>query len=364
MQVRAGTIEDHIYPFTGAFAAHVGGVMPTYGQPEPGLLVQGAAGPIEPVGIGYNRQMLGEVLRGCFGFDGLVLSDWHIPDDCGGGCRDGAPAGRKPDPADIAMPWGVEQMSKPERFAKAVEAGVDQFGGAKDPANLVAAVRHGLLPEAALDRAATRVMVQKFELGLFENPYVDTDGAAAVVGNAGFQARALEGPAPLGGAGEKPGAHAAARAGSAQGVPVPDRSGHRTPARLRGGRHHRAGRLRHHGRRHAKRSAASAALFRIALPRRRHRLPGRRRRLRGLPAYQRQAAHGGVGVYGPADLSALIPNATAIVAHFGLGPEALFDMLTGVRRFEGRLPYDLPLAGGMPAGDEQFALRRSQGLRD
>ena len=45
----------------------------------------------------------------------------------------GAARGRTPGPQEIAMPWGVEHLTKTERFAKAVRAGVDQFGGADEP---------------------------------------------------------------------------------------------------------------------------------------------------------------------------------------------------------------------------------------
>jgi beta-glucosidase len=56
---------------------------------------------------------------------------------------------------------------------------------------LVEAVRAGELTEAELDTSVVRVLTQKFALGLFENPYVNVDTAKQIVGSAAFQAVAL-----------------------------------------------------------------------------------------------------------------------------------------------------------------------------
>ena len=128
----------HIRPFLGAFAAHAGGVMPTYS------ILQGATWngqPIEQVGAGYNRQLLTEILRGRYGFRGIVVTDWAITWDCAERCRNGAPAGERPTFADLGMPWGVEALTMRARFVKAVQAGVDQFGGEACPEVVVALVR-------------------------------------------------------------------------------------------------------------------------------------------------------------------------------------------------------------------------------
>jgi beta-glucosidase len=182
-------LEYHVRPFLGALAAGVAGVMPTYS------ILQGATWegqPIEQVGAGYNRQLLTGMLRGRYGYRGVILTDWGITNDCGPRCRDGAPAGERPSWADVAMPWGVEDLPMRARFAKAVHAGVDQFGGTERADMLVAAVRAGELAEARLDSSAERVLAQKFALGLFENPYVDTAEAARRVGMDAFRAAALD----------------------------------------------------------------------------------------------------------------------------------------------------------------------------
>ncbi len=179
----------HVRPFLGAFAAGVEGVMPTYS------ILQGVAWegrPLEPVGAGFSRQLLTDMLRGRHGFRGLVVTDWGVTSDCNARCQRGVPAGQRPSFADLGMPWGVDSLPMRARFVKAVLAGVDQFGGTERADVLVAAVRAGALPEARLDTSAVRVLAQKFRLGLFEDPYVDPAAAGAVVGAAAFRAAAAD----------------------------------------------------------------------------------------------------------------------------------------------------------------------------
>jgi beta-glucosidase len=355
------TIEEHLRPFTGAFEACVGGVMPAYGMPPPGLKVAGVNGAIEPVGIGFNHAMLTGLLRGRFGFDGVVMSDWHITDDPTTACIAGAAAGQTPGPQDIAMPWGVEQLTKVERFAKAVDAGVDQFGGADDPSWIIAAVHAGLLGEAQVDAAVLRLLVQKFQLGLFENPYVDADLAEQSVGCASMRELSLQaqhrsivlaknagGALPL-----KAGIRlfvegvdaGAARAAGLELVPRPADAdmavvGLRTPHELLHPGHFFGSRYRE-GR--TGWQAGDADL----------------ERLRTLSAQLPTVAC--VYLERPADVGAIEPLASAIVLHFGLQGQALFDVLAGRTRPGGRLPFDLPWTGSTP-GPADIALRRGQGL--
>jgi beta-glucosidase len=88
------------------------------------------------------------------------------------------------------MPWGVEELSEEDRYAMGANAGIDQFGGVDDPAPLLAAVRHGKVSLARVDQAARRVLKLKFELGLFDNPYVDVAQATKVIGDPATQAEA------------------------------------------------------------------------------------------------------------------------------------------------------------------------------
>ncbi|MCC7052746.1 MAG: glycoside hydrolase family 3 C-terminal domain-containing protein [Gemmatimonadaceae bacterium] len=169
--------QDHVTPFLGAIASGVVGVMPTYNILD-GLKIDGT--PVEAVGAGFNTQLLAGLLRGTHRFRGMVLSDWAITQDCIDACITGQP---RQAPQQIAMPWGVESLTKGQRFAKGMNAGIDQFGGVDDPQPFLDAVKAGLLTEERLAEAARRVMVVKFDQGLFENPYVDAAKAATIVGS-------------------------------------------------------------------------------------------------------------------------------------------------------------------------------------
>jgi beta-glucosidase len=177
----------HVRPFTGAFAAHVAGVMPTYSILE-GATVDGR--PVEQVGAGFNRQLLTGLLRNRYRFDGVIVTDWAVTNDCSELCRNGMPAGERPTFANVGMPWGVDNLSKADRFAKAVNAGVDQFGGTEESEYIVDAVRSGKITEKRVNESAYRIALQKFRLGLFENPYVVSARADSIAGSAAFQAQA------------------------------------------------------------------------------------------------------------------------------------------------------------------------------
>ncbi|PYE84682.1 glycoside hydrolase family 3 protein [Pseudoroseicyclus aestuarii] len=180
----------HVIPFEGAFEAHVGAVMPTYSILE-GLTVNGQ--PLEEVAAGYNAQLLTDLLRGRHRFDGVILTDWLITRDCRGTCLTGWPEGESPRiDGDFGIPWGVEEMAPVDRYAKAVEAGVDQFGGVSDSALLVQAVAQGKIEESRIDESVTRILGQKFALGLFEAPFVAPAQAAQIVGSDEFTEAGLD----------------------------------------------------------------------------------------------------------------------------------------------------------------------------
>jgi len=179
----------HVKPFLGAFDAGVAGVMPTYSILDGATLNWKS---VEQVGAGFNKQLLADALRTTYGFRGVIITDWAITNDCSALCREGFPPGERPTFAGVAMPWGVDQLPKMDRFVKAVRAGVDQFGGTEEASLLVQAVRDGKLTEKRLDESASRVLLQKFEQGLFENPYADAERATTVVGSETFRAEALQ----------------------------------------------------------------------------------------------------------------------------------------------------------------------------
>ncbi|AGF71377.1 glycoside hydrolase family 3 protein [Corynebacterium halotolerans] len=158
----------HLPPFRAAVDAGASSVMPYYARPVnssapqlPERYWQGPTTQFEEVAFAYNATFLGELLRTDLGHTGYVNSDSGVID---------------------AMVWGVEELTKPERFAAAVQAGTDLFSDMASPRDLLAAVDEGLLAESALDRACRRLLTEMFSLGIFENPYVDVDDAETVIG--------------------------------------------------------------------------------------------------------------------------------------------------------------------------------------
>jgi beta-glucosidase len=163
----------HLIPFDAAFEAGTAQIMPYYGVPV-------GAG-FEEVAFGFNREVIAGLLRGRYGFDGVVCTDWGL-------LNDGVIMGR-PLPARA---WGVEGLSVAERARKALDAGVDQFGGESCPEVIVELVRAGKVSEARIDASVRRILRDKFRLGLFDNPFVDEDAAAEIVGSAPFVAAGEE----------------------------------------------------------------------------------------------------------------------------------------------------------------------------
>lgn len=178
----------HVKAFDGAFKANVAGVMPTYPILK-GVTLNGR--PLEEVGAGFSKQLLTDLLRKEKGFKGIILSDWAITKDCNERCMN--PTKAKPqERADIATSWGVQNLSVQQRYVKGLEAGLDQFGGTDAVEPLLDAVNRRLVDEARINDSAERILLQKFELGLFENPYVNADTADRVLNNAQSQRLADE----------------------------------------------------------------------------------------------------------------------------------------------------------------------------
>jgi len=111
-----------------------------------------------------NRELLTDVLRGEWGFNrGFVVSDLYSID----GIRHTHHVVKTQQEAGIA----------------ALLAGVDVDLGGNCFAQLVSAVKNGKVSEEALNTAVRRVLRMKFEMGLFEHPYVDSKSADKEVNN-------------------------------------------------------------------------------------------------------------------------------------------------------------------------------------
>lgn len=334
----------HVRPFLGAIAANVAGVMPTYSILE-GATWRGQ--PLEEVGAGFNRQLLTGMLRGQYGFRGVILTDWAITNDCLERCRNGSPAGERPTFADVAMPWGVEDLPKRARFVKAVQAGVDQFGGTEDARMLVDAVRANELTEARLDESVRRIMTQKFALGLFEHPFIDGDAARSRVGTEAFRAAGLDAQRRSLVLLENEGRILPLRRTGANGPLRVYLVGVDTAAARRAGLTVAADPSR-----------ADVAVMRLEAPfetlhpafvfgAMQH--EGNLAFRAGIKSYDEFVRVSAlvptvVTVYldRPAILTALKGRARAIVANFGVSDDALLDVLAGRARPAGKLPFDLP----------------------
>lgn len=171
-------LPQHVAAFKGAIDAGSVGIMPAY------PILRGTSWngePLEELAPGYSPVLLQDILRDEMGYTGMVLSDWAITNDCNERCR--APTDAAPQrPQDIGTPWGVEDIPAGERFVKGLNAGIDQFGGTDDVAPLIAAVEAGEVTQERLDASVMRVLLPKFQLGLFENPFVDPAAASADIG--------------------------------------------------------------------------------------------------------------------------------------------------------------------------------------
>ena len=153
--------QNNLIPFKAAIKAGTSAIMPYYSIPKDTKYQQ--------VAYAYNKQVIHDLLRDSLGFKGIINSDTG--------------------PIDM-MPWGVEDITIVERYKKALEAGVNLFSGTGDPSKLLETVKSGAVDMKLVDNSVYRLLMEKFELGLFENPYVDEDAAEKVVGNAKFQASA------------------------------------------------------------------------------------------------------------------------------------------------------------------------------
>ncbi|GIF15760.1 glycoside hydrolase family 3 protein [Actinoplanes teichomyceticus] len=174
-QVYPGGMWDyHLKPFEAAFAAGAAQVMPYYGMP--------VDTEHEQVGFGFNRGVIEGLLRGRYGFDGVVCTDWGLVTD--------AEIMGTPMPARA---WGVEHLDRLGRIERILQAGADQLGGEQCPELIVELVERGRVSEARVDVSVRRILRDKFRLGLFdERRYVDPDATARVVGRSAFRAAGLE----------------------------------------------------------------------------------------------------------------------------------------------------------------------------
>ena len=156
-----GMFKNNLIPFQAAIDAGTSSIMPYYSLPS--------GTEYEEVGFAFNKGVITDVLRNQMGFKGIINSDT-------------GPL--------TSMPWGVENLTKKERYIKAIEAGVNIFSGESDPKMLIEIIDSGKVDINLIDNSVLRLLNEKFTLGLFENPYVDVDYAEKTVNNENFRERA------------------------------------------------------------------------------------------------------------------------------------------------------------------------------
>lgn len=175
----------------GSLTGGLKAVMPSYS------IAMGEDGPLgEAVGSGYSAYKLMDILRGELGFDGLICCDWEITTD---------------------KVWGVEHLTVVQRHLKAIEAGLNMFGGSAaadanelayemgvlahtdvtgwSPASGEIASEGGTGEEYMLGLfrdSAQKCLEISFYAGLFDDPYICLAESVETVGNAEFRAAGFE----------------------------------------------------------------------------------------------------------------------------------------------------------------------------
>ncbi|WP_375587117.1 glycoside hydrolase family 3 N-terminal domain-containing protein [Flagellimonas aurea] len=174
-------LEDHLKPFTeGAFALEGPTKMATAVMPYYTISYEQDTKNGENVGNAYNKYLITDLLRGKYGYDGVVCTDWGITGDA-------------PNVYEFrGKPWGVENLSVAERHYKIIEAGCDQFGGNNDMGPVIEAYQMGVEEHGEeymrkrFETSAVRLLKNIFRTGLFENPYLDVAQTEKIVGNSEF----------------------------------------------------------------------------------------------------------------------------------------------------------------------------------
>ncbi len=153
-----GNFAYHLKPFMAAMDAGVSAVMPYYGVPI-NVTYEGVT--YGQTGMAFSKQIVTDLLRGKLGFKGYVNSDTGIIND---------------------RAWGLEKATVAERVAAAINGGTDTLSGFSENKTITDLVAAGLVSEARVTEAAKRLLKEQFQLGLFENPYVDARLASDTIG--------------------------------------------------------------------------------------------------------------------------------------------------------------------------------------
>ena len=164
------TLQTHLKPYYAAIEVNVGSVMPYYSVP--------LALDMENSAIG-SKAALQDLLRQQMGFTGIIQTDWGMI----WAIQEG-----------LGTMTGNEVSDEEAIIIGVTQSRVDGIGG--ESIRLIDQMEElteeGKIDEEILTAAAKRIVLAKFQLGVFENPYCDVEYAVSFVGNAEHTALNLE----------------------------------------------------------------------------------------------------------------------------------------------------------------------------
>lgn len=129
------------------------------------------------VGNNFSKYIINDLLRDKYNYDGVVCTDWSVTAD-----------EKSINSLLSGKSHGVEHLSVAERHYQILMAGVDQFGGNNEKGPVLEAYEMGVKEHGEefmrqrFEASARRLLMNIFRVGLFENPYLNPEESAAVVG--------------------------------------------------------------------------------------------------------------------------------------------------------------------------------------
>ncbi|WP_321346135.1 glycoside hydrolase family 3 N-terminal domain-containing protein [uncultured Draconibacterium sp.] len=144
------TLEVFLKPFQDCIDAGVMNIMVTYNE-------------LWGIPAHANEKLLKNILRDKMGYEGIVVSDYYAIENFV--------------KVDLVTP--SESEAGYLGFKSGVDIELPDYFGFQ---NLETYVKEGKISEAEIDEVVTRILIEKFRLGLFDNPYVDPDRAENFVG--------------------------------------------------------------------------------------------------------------------------------------------------------------------------------------
>ena len=159
----ANNFDYHLIPFIAAINAGAASIMPYYGIPVDQDVTPNT------VGMSFSKGVVTGLLRDELGFKGYVNTDTGIIGE---------------------RSWGLEDKTTEEKLIIAIEAGSDVLSGFHDNEEITKLVRENKLSEDRINISVTRLLKEQFQLGLFENPFVDETYAIQTIGKKEYQDKA------------------------------------------------------------------------------------------------------------------------------------------------------------------------------